>query len=538
MTVFDTRPPRKAILLALSLLTLVTLLSSATSPVAWAASSPRTGPTTADVLSSRSASGEALDASSYIKRHPTLPVLGYVTPWNAAGKALVEEFRNKFDLVAPVWYTVHADEKRTRRQGRYEVRGGPASKADKRWVERLQRPPDAYHSPLKVVPRFLLEGWQQRDYVELLSNRTLWSSLASSLVDEVQSRGYDGLVFESSATYLLQEPLSLLATSLHDAGKLLVLVLPPIRTRTSLGVRPSSTFESQNTMILQSLPALSKVADYFSIMTYDMTGAGGREAKVAASDLPADSPLRQVKRGTLRQPGPNTHPEWIRENLVAAIESSGSAGGDNDQGAQAPFGIDEAAMDPTNPFPSAIVSETTLSSVLGPKWLMGLPMYGYTYPLFFLDLETGRGIPLDPSSASALHSPTTLPILRGPGRPLTSADIVRLLKTHRPSSLELDDESGESFFDYLEPSSAAGSGSDGGGGGGGGGGGEDKVFWRAYIPTGLSMDTRIEAVLDVQAGFDVEAQTAGRDTHGGRAGGQGLALWEVGQADRDLLASL
>ena len=44
------------------------------------------------------------------EQHSELTVLGYVTPWNPRGKHLTEEYRRKFDLVSPVWYTVHADE--------------------------------------------------------------------------------------------------------------------------------------------------------------------------------------------------------------------------------------------------------------------------------------------------------------------------------------------------------------------------------------------------------------------------------------------
>lgn len=167
--------------------------------------------------------------SSGPKRHPDLPVLGYVTPWNSRGKQLVEDYRDKFDLISPVWYTVHADDTSTDEV--YVVRGGPPAKDDEAWYQRLQRP-TAWSDPakpLQIVPRFILDGWDQDNFQNLLFNETRWRLLSDAIMDVVVERSFDGLVFESGASYALGAPLTKLSELLHAKDKLLILVMPPVR---------------------------------------------------------------------------------------------------------------------------------------------------------------------------------------------------------------------------------------------------------------------------------------------------------------------
>lgn len=167
--------------------------------------------------------------SSGPKRHPDLPVLGYVTPWNSRGKQLVEDYREKFDLVSPVWYTVHADEASVDEV--YAVRGGPPSKEDEAWYQRLQKPTTSSGAarPLQIVPRFILDGWDQDNFQNLIFNETRWRLLSEAIMDVVAERSYDGVVFESGATYALGPPLTKLSEVLHAKDKLLILVMPPVR---------------------------------------------------------------------------------------------------------------------------------------------------------------------------------------------------------------------------------------------------------------------------------------------------------------------
>lgn len=167
--------------------------------------------------------------SSGPKRHPDLPVLGYVTPWNSRGKQLVEDYREKFDLVSPVWYTVHADEANVDEV--YAVRGGPPSKEDEAWYQRLQKPAASSGAarPIQVVPRFILDGWDQENFQNLIFNETRWRLLSEAIMNVVAERSYDGVVFESGATYALGPPITKLSEELHAKDKLLILVMPPVR---------------------------------------------------------------------------------------------------------------------------------------------------------------------------------------------------------------------------------------------------------------------------------------------------------------------
>lgn len=485
-----------------------------------------------------------------VRRNTALPVLGYVTPWNPSGQQLVSDFRSKFDLVAPVWYTVLVS-KPTSAAHKYKLSGGPPAPIDIDWAHDLQNPAeddDDGSAKVKVVPRFQLDAWTQNDFADLLSNQTLWTALADVVVAEVEERGYDGVVFESAATYLLFEPVRELSERLHGLNKTLVVVLPPIRTAHSLTstsngakrkpTKPSKTEEAQNRMILQSLPQLATVVDWFSIMTYDMSSAGGRTSGLTGADFPDHSPLRQAKRDNLRQPGPNTSPTWIAENLEAVLKAAAEpVPGSEKVGKhkQSMFGEtsgemqDMFGLDASNPFnydefsasEDKVVLEKTADARA--KFLMGMPMYGYQYPVFFIDRTTGQGVDRVPArtkmqAQKAEQDRSALPFLRGPGEALTMTAITNLLKTHKQAHLTHDTLSMESWFDYTEklpldvPEDRQQYGVRPG----------DEIYWRVYIPTRTSMRKRLEALTSAD---DAQRQA-------------GVSLWEVGQASETLLVDL
>ncbi|PWZ03610.1 hypothetical protein BCV70DRAFT_197812 [Testicularia cyperi] len=577
----SSRPPRRGGLLGLTCLILVSLASSSLAALS--------DPPTAEELVRTSSARYKLDPELIQhKQNPTLPVLGYVTPWNSRGKQLVSQFRSKFDLVSPVWYTIlaHTSELDSRAAGStapststtYKLSGAPPSPEDEEWYLDLQ---DAQKgSVVQVVPRFYLDAWQQIDYSDLLSNSTLWTMLSNTIVDEVLKKGYDGAVFESAATYLLFEPLRELANALHSHNKTLVAVLPPIRTLTSQNIHPSSkaklgsTELSQNRMLLQSLPQLTTVVDWFSIMTYDMSGQGGQVSNITGKHFPHESPLRQAKKGSLRQAGPNTNPTWIRENVDAMAnaatpppsrpaqtepesESEPEPGiaskhkrkqtmfGEMHEEMQDMFGLGSDPSDPFNydEFGSNVdeddqdeqdserldgdkthpEQDSKLPRQTTAKFLMGLPMYGYRYPLFFIDKTTGQGVPLRPPSDAQEFEvrqgdDSTVPFLRGPGEALTMPQITELIQDH-DGYLAYDAASAESFFDYLEQipldSKAVQHGVRPG----------EHVYWRIFLPTRTSMQHRLASIHTTDPPSHQPPQV-------------GVSLWEVGQASKLLLADL
>lgn len=437
------------------------------------------------------------------RRHTDLAVLGYVTPWNTAGNQLVEEYRGKFDIVSPVWYTVHADEAKT--DGVYEVRGGPPADQDVEWYKRLQQPSTssdgAELKPLKVAPRFILDGWTQDDYHRLVFNETRWQILSDVVNKIVNDMSYDGIVFESGATYALAPSLTALSRALRDASKILVVVMQPVRTPgerfDALAGNQAQMVEALNDVILKSLPQLALVADFFSVMTYDMTGPGGRE--ISRRDVGQDSKIgKAAAQGNVREPGPNTSADWVRENLVAFIEASD------------PSTANEQFFE--------FIPE---SHQVARKFLMGQPLYGYKYPVFYADAATGKIVkptPVDPSPEHAIMTGVAAPkprhrapegskpILRAGGEPITAREIRDILNEHKPEVFKLEPE-GEYYFDFDSK--------------------KDEGWTRVFLPMGEGMGHVMDVIGDV---VEDDLQYS--------FGGAGIALWEVGQSSEELLASI
>ncbi|SJX65715.1 uncharacterized protein SRS1_10043 [Sporisorium reilianum f. sp. reilianum] len=510
---------------------------------------------------SASPTAAVYDTDEYIRIQPELDavtekrsnrtVLAYITPWNTEGTSMVDAFQDKVDMVSPVWYTVLVSPTSASGDGEeatYVLSGGPPTDADEQWLKRKQQ------EQLRIVPRFYLDGWQQSDYAALLSTSSNWRRLADVITAEVAKRKYDGIVLESAATHLLFEPIQTLSASLKP--KTLTVVLPPLRTAHSLGgAKLDRMQQSQNAMIAQSIPQLAQVVDYFSIMTYDMSSAGGRVSSVSGRDFPKESPLRGAKKGSLRQPGPNTSAQWIGENIKLIQEAVRAAARAKaikaqKQAAAAEESEDEEVerlKDPSNPFAYDDFSaqeelnedeveaeqksaeqegELDELALIRGKLLMGMPMYGYRYPLFWVDKSTGQGVPVppptDPYEAKELHSRSDpasasalLPFLRAPGEAVTMHTIVSLLSDHDGVILDTKQD-GEGYFDYTETvtqETLHGREAHGVKPG-------DQVYWRMYVPLPSTTQARLEALDDND---EVQA---------------GVSLWELGQASSLLLHAL
>ncbi|ETS85359.1 hypothetical protein PFICI_03384 [Pestalotiopsis fici W106-1] len=397
-------------------------------------------------------------ADAHTRQHPELPVLGYVTPWHSRGKQLVEEYRSSFDIVSPVWYTVHPTQDDAEV---YTVRGGPPDKDDEEWYLRLQKPSPAGSKPLQIVPRFFLDGWMQDDFRQLVFNETRWSGLASAILRVVEDMSFDGVVFESAVSHALHGPLSELAQRLWDKEKTMVLVLPPTRKHD----------ESLNDISEQTVTLLADVVDYFSVMTYDMTGPGGNEWE---EPFPASSPLHAAQQQhKVRVPGPNTSAAWIRHNIMA---------------------LSKQEYDGQQEFSNLQSRDASKKVGLG-KLLIGLPLYGYKYPVLFADKDKGRIIQGSDGEEDELC------ILRGPGEAVVMSQIEELIEEHQPELQRDDDDEPEYYFDYME----------------------DGGSWRLYLPTAKSMAKSLKAISQ-------SSESLGSAC--------GVALWEVGQSSTELLLTL
>lgn len=437
--------------------------------------------------------------SEDVRQNPSLPVLGYVTPWNSRGKQLVEDHRQKFDIISPVWYTIHAV------GDGYEVRGAPPGPEDDEWYKRLQHPAasadGAEQKPLQVAPRFIVDGWTEEDYRQFIFNDTRWQMLSDAVMGVVTEMAFDGVVFESGATHALPQSLTRLSEALHGAHKILIVVMQPIRTAgekvDELSVKRAELIETTNSLILQNLPQLSLVVDYFSIMTYDMSGPGGRE--INARNIGGEGKLAEAAaKGNVREPGPNTSADWVRQNLLSFIEAT-DAGSANHQGFQASLELQQASR----------------------KFLMGAPLYGYRYPVMFVNKNSGHFVeptpaeklpdkPLITGSAGPkvrkkLPEDSVAILIRG-GEAITASEIVDLIKENKPEALRLEPE-GEYYFDYEEKPGTG--------------------FYRVFLPTKESLGHVLKTIKDVT-----------EDDLISPFGGAGVALWEVGQSSAGLLAAL
>ncbi|PSR87391.1 hypothetical protein BD289DRAFT_367205 [Coniella lustricola] len=436
------------------------------------------------------------------RQQPALPVLGYVTPWNSRGKQLVEDYRHKFDIVSPVWYTIHA------MGDGYEVRGAPPADEDAEWYKRLQQPAESTDGktlqPVKVAPRFILDGWSEDDYRQFIFNETRWQLLSDVVMDVVQEMGYEGIVFESGATHALPGSLVKLSEALHSHSKILVLVMQPVRpvgdSFDELSEKRAALIQETNHMILQNLPYLAMIADYISIMTYDMTGPGGRE--ISPDVIAGEGKIAEaVAKGNVREPGPNTSADWVRENLVNFVEASVEAG---DAKLKQDWSLN--------------LESQHVSSC---KFLLGAPLYGYKYPVVYVHKALGRLVeptPVDPLPDRPLITGAAAPkvrkkapegsmaILRERGEAITANEIIDLINANKPEAIRLEPE-GEYYFDY-----------------------EDKPgtgFWRVFIPAKDSLSNVLNTIKEVT-----------EDDFINSLGGAGVALWEIGQSSEGLLQSL
>ncbi|KAG9448333.1 hypothetical protein H6P81_014461 [Aristolochia fimbriata] len=255
-------------------------------------------------------SDEILAESSKVKenasrRHLPLPVLAYITPWNARGYEMAKKFVSKFTHISPVWYELKSEGSKLLLEGRHN--------ADTGWMADLRMKGD----PL-ILPRVVLEAYPG----ELLRKKNQWEKAIHLILKECEELSYDGIVLESwsrwAAYGILQEPdlrsmalefIKRLGKALHsvspkgDSGRHLELiyVIPAPHTE-NLGSYDFGPNDFQT---------LSADIDGFSLMTYDFSGPNS--------------------------PGPNAPLDWIRSSLQIILHNSNN--GDQSHGHKIFLGI-------------------------------------------------------------------------------------------------------------------------------------------------------------------------------------------------------
>lgn len=418
-------------------------------------------------------------------------VLGYVTPWNPRGIHIAESYRGKFDFISPAWHT--ADAIHTGGKTYYQIGGAPSGEGEIDWMRRMQKPAKDENGrdlpKVSISPRYVLDRFTPEELVELLTSDENMASMTRSIVESVEEHNYDGIIFECAAVWAIEKLITMLADELHNRGKTIVTVIPALRQDKD----PSNVQATSITMHATSI--LAPLVDYMMIMTYDHAGPTGRPYKEVYNidTLPAESPLRQ--KG-VRAPGPNTPLDYLTinaEQLSAELE-----------------GVQNSVF--------FMQGQTTSSTSISSKMLMGLPFYGYSYSIGWFDQNSSSThgvVRVPPSSpiaakdndtdaqaASRLkaqkkddESPTVVPVLRFPGEPFKHDDLIGVLED-RKVLVRLDESSQEQYIDYVAklPSSRQPNLTE-----------EEKLqsnnqsqasYYRTFFPSAHTINSRLKAMDD------------------------------------------
>lgn len=187
--------------------------------------------------------------------------LAYVTPWNKRGYELVlNNPHASFSTVSPVWFSIQA----ANNESVFEVDGD--EQVDTEWIQNVR----SASSKLKLLPRFMLDGWKQADFVSFLKGEHD-ETLADAIVAKVQQYALDGVVLECGVPQYLMQFLTVLSEKLHSQDMSLILVIPP---------RPRNHRDREHSFSSTHFEALSEYVDAFSLMTYDYSQTSGPNAPI------------------------------------------------------------------------------------------------------------------------------------------------------------------------------------------------------------------------------------------------------------------
>lgn len=201
----------------------------------------------------------------YSKRHKNErrfdgDVLAYVTPWNSHGYDVAKTW-GKFTMISPVWFQI-----KRKKRGIYNVEG--TQDIDKGWLKDLKKK----KNPPKIVPRFLFDGWSDREYESLFSSEDEIESMTNALIDVLKENNMDGAVIEIWSQIGNKRPkdvvhvLTHMAEIFHDNDLTFILVVPPAFNKDQKVV---TTFKTEE------FAKLAPHVDYFSLMTYDFSTNSG-----------------------------------------------------------------------------------------------------------------------------------------------------------------------------------------------------------------------------------------------------------------------
>ncbi|ODM87187.1 Chitinase domain-containing protein 1 [Orchesella cincta] len=208
------------------------------------------------------------------ERTVTLPVLGYVTPWNSHGYDVAKTFANKFTMISPVWLQINR-----KPTGEYYVTG--TKDIDLGWIRDVRK--RGKRSGVKIIPRVLFDGWSGEDYYKLFTSKVEIKELTKTVVAILEVYEFDGVTLElwsqlgGQARSALHTLVKAFGVGMKKAGLTFVLVIPP----------PLTNQGGPGMIELEDIQAVYSYVDYFSIMTYDYS----------RPDRPgANSPIKWIQK--------------------------------------------------------------------------------------------------------------------------------------------------------------------------------------------------------------------------------------------------
>lgn len=166
---------------------------------------------------------EAYSIKDASVKHFNQSCLGYVTPWNIKGYEIAVKFARKFTHISPVWLQLKIDHKTAKPYitGLQDV--------DLDWMKRLRQS----NPHVKIVPRVLLDHWNQYEIQHLLENSKIPSLVGNIFVNISRTYTFDGFVLEAWNAFAIHhyETVARMISKIYvhlKKNKLqLILIVPP-----------------------------------------------------------------------------------------------------------------------------------------------------------------------------------------------------------------------------------------------------------------------------------------------------------------------
>ncbi|KAI8615371.1 glycoside hydrolase superfamily [Chytriomyces sp. MP71] len=207
------------------------------------------------------------------------PTIGFVAPWNKEqGYNTAKNFRGKFTHLAPVWYSIHPDLNDVRK---YKLFGH--DEVDQDWLKEVREPVaqdnDAQPFVPKIVPRFMMEGFTNKDASLLATTLDHNQAIAKLIVDECQKYKYDGFVLDFIYVGFTDQFVRIVSYHAKSAGLEVYVNIPSEKPGVDVKLFDHDRFD-----------LYKKWVDGFTLVTYDFS-----------------NPIN---------PGPNSPVEWIKDNVL------------------------------------------------------------------------------------------------------------------------------------------------------------------------------------------------------------------------------